>query len=228
MATLRVVLAFLHALGLILWVMIGFQTPALAQVTTTITPDGSLGTAIHRNGSVFTIDGGTVRGPNLFHSFDRFDVGTDDIANFTGPDAVANILGRVTGGQLSMIDGTLQSDIAGADLFLLNPSGIMFGPNARLDIDGAFYVSTADVLELGDEGRFVANRSESSALSVATPSAFGFLGTGGGGLAVDGSALGVPEREMMSLIGGDIEIRGGTLAAPSGRVNLVSIASAGV
>src|SRR5215510_4837176 len=116
-----------------------------AQITTTITPDSTLGTTVTQNGSVHTITGGTRpgNGPNLFHSFDRFSVGTRDIASFQGPSGIINILSRVTGGQLSEIDGTLQSTIPGANLYLLNPAGVLFGPNASLDITGSFHVSTA-------------------------------------------------------------------------------------
>jgi filamentous hemagglutinin family protein len=116
------------------------------QVTSAITPDRTLGTTVTRNGTLHTIAGGTIRGSNQFHSFDRFSIGTNDTASFTGPDGVTNILSRVTGGQLSNIDGTIQSQIPGANLYLLNPSGVLFGPNARLDVKGSFHVSTADVL----------------------------------------------------------------------------------
>jgi len=74
--------------------IVSVLTPALAQVTTTITADPSLGTQVTQDGSMHTIDGGTLRGPNQFHSFDRLDVGTGDTANFTGPHTVANILSR--------------------------------------------------------------------------------------------------------------------------------------
>src|SRR5262249_5596107 len=119
-----------------------------AQMRTTLTPDGTLGTTVTRNGTMYTIAGGTRwgNGPNLFHSFDRFSVGTGDTASFTGPTGIANILSRVTGGQRSDIDGRIQSGIAGANLYLLNPSGVLFGQNATLSVRGSFHVSTADFL----------------------------------------------------------------------------------
>ena len=110
------------------------------QVSTALTPDGTLGTTVTRNGTVHTITGGTRpgNGPNLFHSFDRFSVGTADTARFTGPIGIANILSRVTGGQQSVIDGRVRSEIPLANLFLLNPSGVLFGRNAQLDVSGSF------------------------------------------------------------------------------------------
>ena len=105
---------------------------SLAQVPTHITPDPSLGTTVTPQGRVHTIKGGTIRGTNLFHSFDRFSIGTHDTATFTGPHTIANILSRVTGGQRSEIDGTLRSEIPRAHLYLLNPHGVVFGPHARL------------------------------------------------------------------------------------------------
>src|SRR5438105_14177332 len=148
-------------------------------MTTALTPDGTLGTAVTRHGNIYAITGGTRpgNGPNLFHSFDRFSVGTGDTASFTGPQTgITNILSRVTGGQRSDIDGTLRSEIPGAHLYLLNPAGVLFGPNASLDVSGSFHVSTADYLRLADGARFSARLSETSTLSVAPPAAFGFLG----------------------------------------------------
>ena len=116
-----------------------------AQVRTAITPDTSLGTTVTAQGAVHTILGGRRpnHGPNLFHSFERFSVGTGDIADFRVSPGITNILSRVTSGQVSEIDGTLRSTIDGttrspANLYLLNPSGVLFGPNARLDVGGRF------------------------------------------------------------------------------------------
>ena len=92
-------------------------TSGQAQVTTTITPDGTMGTTVTRSGTIHDITGGTrpANGPNLYHSFDRFSIGTNDTARFNGPTGIVNILNRVTGGQQSVIDGRLQSTIPGAN-----------------------------------------------------------------------------------------------------------------
>jgi filamentous hemagglutinin family protein len=208
----------------------GLGAVSLAQVTTALTPDGTLGTAVSRTGTIYTITGGTRpgNGPNLFHSFERFSIGTGDIASFTGPQTgITNILSRVTGGQRSDIDGTLRSEIPGAHLYLLNPAGVLFRPNASLDVSGSFHVSTADYLRLADGARFVARLSDTSTLSMAPPVAFGFLGPPPATITVQGSTLEVPEGQTMSAIGGDVQIVGGRLTAPSGRINIASVASPG-
>ena len=198
-----------------------------AAVVSNITGDGTLGTAISRSGNVYGINGGTIRGSNQFHSFGAFTVGTGDVASFNGPPVIANILGRVTGGQQSVIDGILRSTIGGANLFLLNPSGVLFGPNASLDLTGAFHVSTADYLRLADGAKFFANLSKDSVLTAAPPAAFGFLGPAAASITIQGSTLAVPEGQMLSVVGGDIQITGATLVAPSGRIQIASVASAG-
>ncbi|HEY9607212.1 MAG TPA: DVUA0089 family protein [Allocoleopsis sp.] len=122
-------------------------SPALAQIT----PDGSLGaetSVVTPNVSIGglpadRIDGGATRGANLFHSFLEFNVGNGQRVYFANPTGIENILSRVTGNNLSNIFGTLGVN-GGANLFLLNPNGIIFGPNAKLDIGGSFVASTAD------------------------------------------------------------------------------------
>ena len=88
------------------------------------------------NGTNYRISEGTIKNTNQFHSFGRFNVLTGESATFTGPPSIANIISRVTGGELSNIDGLIESEITGANLFLLNPAGILFGPNATLDVKG--------------------------------------------------------------------------------------------
>jgi filamentous hemagglutinin family protein len=192
---------------------------------------------VTQHGTLYDITGGTRwrNGPNLFHSFDRFSIGTGDTARFSGPAGIENIISRVTGGHLSRIDGELQSTIPGANLYLLNPSGVLFGPNASLDIGGSFHVSTADYLRFTDRATFSAHLGTRSTLTVAPPMAFGFLTENPARIAIRGSNLGVPVGETLSLVGGDIEIVGrgvnaddfAQLSAPSGRINLASVASTG-
>ncbi len=201
--------------------------------------DGSLGPQGDLTGPDYIIPAevGQQRGGNLFHSFDRFHVGTGESATFTGPDQVNHLIGRVTGGQTSTIDGALQSTIPGASLFLLNPQGVIFGPDARLDVDGSFHASTADVLRFEDGNAFSTDLGEPRILTVAPPVAFGFLQVQPAPITVQGSKLHVPEGETLSLIGGNIDITGGTddffgfseptLDAPGGRIHLVSAGASG-
>lgn len=196
-----------------------------------ITSDGTMGTTVQDAGGHYTITDGTVTGNNQFHSFGIFNIFTGESAVFQGPASIENIIGRVTGGDPSFIDGLLATDIPGAALYLLNPSGVLFGPNASLDVQGSFHVSTADYLRFEDGGVFHADPSKSSVLSVANPAAFGFLGSSPATISVGNTDLVVPEGETLSLIGGDIQINGawedGDLEAPGGRINIASVASPG-
>ena len=124
---------------------------------------------------LISADAGKQAGGNLFHSFSSFDLNKTESATFTGPASVQNILARVTGGSASSIDGTIRSQISGANLFLINPAGVMFGPNAKLDVSGAFTVSTADYVKLSDGEKFNAKLGGNDVLTSAPVSAFGFL-----------------------------------------------------
>src|SRR5262249_55537716 len=216
----------LLSVGLLLgvWLAVG-----RAQVTTAIRPDGTLGTTVTQTGNLYDITGGMRpgNGPNLFHSFDRFSVGTNDTARFSGPTGIKNILSRVTGGQQSLIDGQLQSTIPGANLYLLNPSGVLFGSNANLDISGSFYISTANYLSFADGATFSAHLSDSTTLTGVSPVAFGFLSPQPAPITILGSTLQVTGGQTMSVVGGDMQIAGGQLLVPHGRVQLASVASSG-
>ena len=212
---------------------------------TAITPDTSLGMdaatvvadpVMEQLGSRYDITGGDRRGTNLFHSFDEFSVGTDDIANFQNDTGMAttNILSRVTRADpanTSKIYGTIRTtDFESANLFLLNPNGIIFGPGAQLDINGSFHATTADYIRLADDGRFGTDISDpaNTMLTMAPPAAFGFLGNGSGQVIFEPqSEFAVPDGEILSIVGGDVVIKGGSLTAPSGRIDIVSSASAG-
>ena len=200
---------------------------------TEVTLDGSMGPKGALKGPKFQIGAelGRRAGSNLFHSFGRFNIGSKESATFTGPAAVDNVIGRVTGGSPSTINGQLRSEIPSANLWLINPKGVVFGKGAKLDVDGSFHVSTADYLKLKDGARFDAKPSAHDALlTTAPPEAFGFLDGNVAPITVKGgpeSALEVPEGKTLSVVGGDIKIQGGKLRAPGGRVNLASVASKG-
>jgi filamentous hemagglutinin family protein len=198
-----------------------------------VATDGSQGPQRSLAGPDFAVtdDLGQIRGANLFHSFSEFDLNADESATFSGPAAIENIIGRITGGNPSLIDGTIRSDISGADLFLLNPTGIMFGPNAALDISGSFYAGTADYLRFDDGAVFNADPARQSVLSVAPPEAFGFLSADPAGISLNDSRLEVPSGETFALVGGDIDITGTTrqasISAPGGEIDLIGVGAVG-
>lgn len=138
---------------------------------------------------------GKQAGANLFHSFEQFNLHAGENATFSGPDSVRNIISRVTGGNASWIDGRLVSTIPGADFYLLNPSGLMFGTNASLDLSGSFHISTADYLKTGDNERFYALPPSDEILSAASPESFGFLNEHPAKISVEGSYLNVGEEK---------------------------------
>jgi filamentous hemagglutinin family protein len=229
----RVVLSLL-ALGLSLFLSVPFSV-SLAQ---TITSSG-LNTTV--SAPIVSIPSGKIQlnitdgtrpggGANLFHSFGEFNVPTNTTANFLNNTGLptSNILGRVTGGNLSSIYGTIQTTGFGsANLFLMNPAGFLFGPNATVNVGGMVSFTSADYLRLADGVRFnaVPNASADALLSTTPVAAFGFLGSNPGAITVQGSQLTVTEGTGISLVGGNITVEGGTLTAPSGQVNLVSVGS---
>jgi filamentous hemagglutinin family protein len=193
-----------------------------------IITDGSLGAALSLSSPDYLIGSelGQQYGGNLFHSFRQFNLSRGESATFSGPSSVTNIINRVTGGESSTIDGMIRSDIPNANLYLLNPAGILFGENAELNITGSFYISTADYLRFSDGGRFYATNPENSLLTVAPVEAFGFLNAAAP-ISVEGSHLAVPNNHSLSLIGGDINIKNSELFAADGFINLASVASKG-
>jgi filamentous hemagglutinin family protein len=150
-------------------------------------------------------------GGNLFHSFGKFGLVNGETAAFSGPATTTNVIGRVTGGNTSSIDGKIQSNIVGANLYLINPSGIVFGPNATVNVSGSFHASTADYIRMSDGAKFQATNPEGSTLSAAPPAAFGFLTASPAKISVNGSTLG-PVPGTLGLVGGPISI---TAASPA-------------
>ncbi len=208
-------------------------TPAAQAFTTNIVADGTLGTTVSAAGPAYNITGGTLAGGNQFHSFESLSIGAGDAAIFNGPVGTANVISRVTGGSASGIDGTIASTIAGANVFLLNPAGVMFGPNAQIAVDGAFHASTAGYLGLADGERFYADPGQASTLTTAAPAAFGFLDANPAGISVQGNGFSAlpsfapPAGTDLSLVGGAVTVNGQILYAPLGRINLAAVGSPG-
>ena len=191
--------------------------PGMAQIT----PDNTLGnerSRVNRNvqvrgGNADRIEGGTTRGHNLFHSFSEFNVNEGQQVYFANPSGIENILSRVTGRDVSDIMGTLGVD-GTANLFLLNPNGIIFGPNARLDVSGSFTASTANGFTFPDGRVFSAtNPGDSSLLSVSVPLGVQYGANAPGTIANAGN---LSVGQNLRLSGGSVTSTG-QLAAPSGQ-----------
>lgn len=193
-----------------------------------ITVDGRFSPAQTLVGPNYSITAnlGKQVGSNLFHSFGQFGLATGESAAFSGPATISNVIGRVTGGNASSIDGKIQSTITGANLYLINPSGIVFGPNATVNVSGSFHASTADYLKMSDGAKFQATNPDGSTLSAAPPAAFGFLSASPAAITVNGSTLG-PVPGTLGLVGGPVSITGGTLTAPAGTIHVTSAAGTG-
>jgi len=210
--------------------------PAAAQIAT----DGTVGPQVSLPGANEQVpaDLGEYHGGNLFHSFDEFHVQTGGSATFVPSatdsrgvtlGAVDHLISRVTGGDPSSVDGLLRSNLGESHFFLVNPAGVVFGPNASVDVPGSFHVSTADELRFADGAVFSAVAPAGPVLTSAPPSAFGFLGPDAGSIRIQESILQVLGGDL-TLAGGEIEITGGSfgfLNVPGGRIDLVAVDSAG-
>jgi filamentous hemagglutinin family protein len=211
-----------------------------------IVPDTTLGSENSRvtgiSPTIDQINGGATRGTNLFHSFQEFNVGEGRSAYFTNPTGIENILTRVTGTNPSNILGTLGISGGNANLFLINPNGIIFGPNASLDVGSSFTATTANAIKLGDTGLFSASEPATSNLLTVRPSALFFNATVPGPIvnqslaeslsgqtnSLDGPVgLQVPAGKTLALVGGNVAIEGGNLTAAGGRIEMGSVAGVG-
>ncbi|MBD0363727.1 MAG: filamentous hemagglutinin N-terminal domain-containing protein, partial [Coleofasciculus sp. C3-bin4] len=214
---------------------------ALCCVSTTssaqaqIVPDTTVNTSVTPQGNTSVITGGTVAQTNLFHSFEQFSVPTGSTAYFNNAPEIQNIMTRVTGSSISNIDGLIQAN-GTANLFLLNPNGIIFGPNASLNIGGSFLASTASSLNFVDGTQFSATAPQTTPLlTISVPMGLQFEGTTGSILNQSqatnsrGEIVGlqVQPGKALALLGGDVRSDGGILQAPGGRVELGGVAGAG-
>jgi filamentous hemagglutinin family protein len=209
-----------------------------------VIPDGSLSTGVNSpDNRTFTIDNGDRVGNQLFHSFSQFSIPTGGAAVFNNAPDIQHIFSRVTGGSVSNLDGRLQANGA-ANVFLLNPNGIVFGPNASLNIGGAFLATTANAIQFADGAEFSAT-TPAPLLTLSVPIGLQ-TGPNPGRITVQGSGhalatqnpllapympvglprgLAVRPGQSIALVGGNLDLIGGVLMAPEGRVDLASLAA---
>ncbi|WNZ43682.1 S-layer family protein [Leptolyngbya boryana CZ1] len=210
-----------------------------------VIPDSTLGTTVQTlNNLDFTIDGGTRSGNNLFHSFNQFSAPTGGSALFNNATDIQTIFARVTGGSASNIDGLLKANST-ANLFLLNPRGILFGANARLNIGGSFVGTTANSIHFADGTEFsTVDPISPPLLTMSAPIGLQF-GRPSGNIALQGTghrltaqdslltpyiptvlegSLAVKPGRTLALIGSAIDLNDGILRAPGGRVELGGVA----
>ncbi|MFO7886389.1 MAG: filamentous hemagglutinin N-terminal domain-containing protein [Desulfobacteraceae bacterium] len=214
---------------LILFFFISAPLAVLAQVST----DGTVGPARSLSGPDYQIteDLGTTVGQNLFHSFHDFSIAYGESATFTGPDSILNVISRVTGGEVSSINGLLRSRVGQADFFFVNPAGVVFGPDAQVDVPGAFHVTTADELQFADGNIFSSATLDVSTLTMAEPASFGFLTARPASIILNGAQLNFTPESTITLAGGDIIMTGSQtseagMISPGGKIHIKSVGEA--
>jgi filamentous hemagglutinin family protein len=186
-----------------------------------IAPDGSLGTIVSP-GPNFTITGGTPVGTNLFHSFDRFSLATGESAIVNNGTATL-VFARVTGGSISSIDGLFGTQTH-AGLFLLNPSGIILGPNAALNLNGSFLATTANSIQFAD-GRSFDLTTPAGLLSMTLPTGLQ-MGLNPTEVAVRPRSVDLTPgpAHSIALVGGDVSLEAASIMVDGGRISLAALA----
>lgn len=208
--------------------------PVLAQATPGITAanDGTgtqVQTQTQPQGTTYQITGGTQVQQNLFHSFGDFNLQQGETAQFIPPSTVENVLGRITSGNPSEINGSLSLVGSGANLYLINPAGILFGAGAHLNVPASFTATTATGITF-QGGTFSSFGPNGWATLGGSPQGllFGGLGDAGAiaGTIVNTGQLQVTPGAQLQLVGGQV-INTGTLTAAGGTVGLLAVAEPG-
>jgi filamentous hemagglutinin family protein len=229
---LNKIAVYLKQIKLLLFVGIVGKIFYLAPVLAQIIPDETLGseksvvTSV-APASIDLITGGATRGINLFHSFQEFNVDVGRGIYFENPQGIENVLSRVTGENPSSILGLL-GVLGNANLFLINPNGIIFGSEATLNIQGSFVATTANAVQFGNQGIFNTSNPITVPLLSVNPSAFLFNQLAPNSFIYQSASfLQVPENNSLIFLGGNVTIDGGALLAPSGRVDVGGLAAEG-
>ncbi|MCL6433715.1 MAG: filamentous hemagglutinin N-terminal domain-containing protein [Leptolyngbyaceae cyanobacterium HOT.MB2.61] len=197
------------------WLLV--PLPGRAQILAA--PDGT-NTTVNQAGNNFNITGGTQTGSNLFHSFQQFGLNQGQAANFLSSPAIANILGRVTGGSASLINGEIRVSGGNANLYLMNPAGIVLGASASLNVPGSFIATTANGIGIGN-GWFYSTGSNNYATLIGNPNQFAF-NTVQPGAIINAGNLAVGQGQSITLLGGTV-VNAGTVTAPGGTVTIAAV-----
>ncbi len=182
-------------------------------------------TIVTLQGNTLNITGGATSsdGKNLFHVLDRFNVNTGQTADFQTQSTIRNILTRISGGEPSLIDGLLKVSGSNANLYLLNPSGILFGPNARLDLGGNFFGSTASGIQFGNQ---TWNDDRNSSVNASVNSLTGdpshFIFGPSASAVINSGNLSVASGKSLTLMGSSVA-NTGNLTAPGGQISIVAV-----
>jgi len=213
--------------GLLLIMAIAFAdlvtgiAPTLAQ---SITPnnDGT-GTTVNTEGANIKIEGGSLSedGANLFHSFEQFGLSESQIADFMSNPNIRNILGRINGGDPSVINGLIQVTGGNSNLLLMNPAGIIFGESAQLNVPADFTATTATGIGFENNLWFNAVGENNYQTLVGTPNTFAF-DTVNAGAIVNGADLNLAEGKNLTFVGGNV-INTGEIQAEGGNVTLSAV-----
>ncbi|NEQ48397.1 MAG: filamentous hemagglutinin N-terminal domain-containing protein [Leptolyngbya sp. SIOISBB] len=184
--------------------------------------ENGTGSIVTTEGNLHIITGGTVSGDgsNLFHEFQQFNLPTNNIADFISTPEINNILTLTNGGNVSVLDGLLQVTGGNANLFFVNPAGILIGENAALNLRGGFTVTTADQIGFGNNFLSLFDDNNYATL-VGTPSTFGFSASNPGVIVNEGD-LGLAENQSLTLLGGTV-INTGSLSTEDGIITLASV-----
>jgi len=204
---------------------LGWVTPAQAQVTLDAT--NTTATTISCFAGTCDIGGGAVRGSSLFHSFGDFSIAAPGITEvFFNNSVTGRIITRVTGGSISNIDGTIEAMNGTPDFFLINPSGVMFGPNAQLINIGSFVASTADSLIFpGYQFSATSPTAVPPVLVMSVPMGLQFGSSAAPIQVQPGTGLFLDPGHTLALVGGEITVQGGDLIVDNGRIELGSVAA---
>lgn len=213
-----------NSLSTLILALLMYMSGNLIRINTKaqLIPDHSLGTEktiineVRPN--LNQVDGGAVRGNNLFHSFQEFNIGSNQTLQFSNPQTIDRIITRVTGNNISEILGTLRVT-GNADLFLINPQGIYFGNNARLELNGSFFGSTANSIVFPNDWEFSAtNPEEPPLLTINIPLGLRFINN-----PTPINIASQPLRIKGGLLGGEINFLGSRVITENGNLEIASL-----